>query len=74
MVLKTNTLLAEKDAEIARLEHTIVLLKEENKRLMLSKFSASSEKFNPNQAELIFDEAENPGVFDDDDDIINILR
>lgn len=73
MVLKTNTLLAEKDAEIARLEHTIVLLKEENKRLMLSKFSATSEKFNPNQAELIFDEAENPGVFDDvDDDIINI--
>ena len=73
MVLKTNTLLAEKDAEIARLEHTIILLKEENKRLMLSKFSASSEKFNPNQAELIFDEAENPGVFDDvDDDIINI--
>lgn len=73
MALKTNTLLAHKDAEIARLEHTITLLKEENKRLMLSKFSASSEKFNPNQLELIFDEAENPGIFDDvDEDIINI--
>ena len=40
---------------------------------MLSKFSASSEKFNSNQIELIFDEAENPGIFDDvDEDIINI--
>ena len=76
MVLKTNTLIAQKDAQIARLEHTIILLKEENKRLMLSKFGASSEKFNPNQAELVFDEAENPDAFDDvddvDDDIISI--
>jgi len=60
MALKTNTLIAQKDAQIAQLEHTIILLKEENKRLTLSKFSASSEKFNPNQAELVFDEAAPP--------------
>jgi transposase len=80
MALKTDFKATQKDEEIhqlklknTRLEHTIILLKEENKRLMLSKFGASSEKFNPNQAELVFDEAENPGVFDDvDDDIISI--
>jgi len=50
------------------LEQQLLLLKEENKRLMHAKFSPSSEKFNPNQAELVFDEAENPEVFTAEDE------
>jgi len=80
MALNSDSKTVRKDEEIhqlklknTQLEHTIILLKEENKRLMLSKFSPSSEKFNPNQAELVFDEAEKPDIFDDiNDDIVNI--
>lgn len=64
MNLKTDSLLA----KIAVLEAENLLLKEENKRLMLSRFSPSSEKFNPNQAELVFDEAENPDVLGTEDE------
>jgi len=68
MALKTDSINTQKDAKIAELEQTIILLQEEIKRLMLSKFSPSSEKFNPNQAELVFDEAENPDVLGAEDE------
>ena len=60
MALKTESLLA----RIVDLENENRLLKEQVIRLTQKQFSPSSEKYNPNQAELVFDEAENPEVFD----------
>ena len=68
MVLKTDQTSAQKDKKIEALEQQVLLLKEAIIRLTQKQFSPSSEKYNPNQAELVFDEAENPEVFDDKDE------
>ena len=65
MAPKTNQILAEKDAQITCLEQENKLLKEEITRLRHKQFGASSEKYNANQDEMVFDEAENPDVFEE---------
>lgn len=68
MAPKTDQTSAQKDNKIEALEQQVRLLKEEIIRLTQKQFSPSSEKYNPNQAELVFDEAENPEVFGDSDE------
>lgn len=65
MTPKANQIIAKKDKEINLLEQKIKILEERVKQLTHLKFGASSEKYNPDQDEMVFDEAENPEVFDE---------